>query len=88
MGDPDVTAPGFPGVCVRCGGPEVWTLVRGEVWVACSADCVSGQDDLFGATDPPMIALLSREEGELELSQEGEVVPPVGGAANESEGRD
>ncbi len=29
----------FPGACAECGGPQVWTLHRGEVFVACQLDC-------------------------------------------------
>ena len=45
------------GSCERCGGPQFWTIVRGEVWVACEDDCLSDQHDLFLPRTPPLIAL-------------------------------
>ncbi len=51
--------------------------------MACEHDCQTGQGDLFGATDPPMIALYETEETPKVEHPEGwGVVPQEGGAAN------
>ena len=63
--------PGFPGLCVRCGGPQWWTEVDGVVWVACKADCVDDQLDFFEARLPPLIALGERPEDGTEHPKEG-----------------
>ena len=80
--------PGGP--CERCGGPQWWTVVRGEMWVACQAECEDDQMDLFGR-NPPLIALLPEPDGdrrntEAELFGGGGVVPCEGGDARTSEG--
>ena len=75
----------FAGSCVCCGGPQVWTLVADEVWVACSADCESDQADLFGR-NPPLIALCEEAEQtpKVEHPEEGWVRPLESSAANPS----
>ncbi len=41
-----MSAPAGP--CEWCGGPQWWTVVRGEVWVSCKGGCSSlpGLEDL------------------------------------------
>ena len=75
----------FPGLCVRCGGPQVWTLVSGDVWVACEHDCLSEQLDAFGR-NPPLMAISSEGEDHLE-PLEGERVGPLEGSAADEEPR-
>ena len=58
---------GFPGECDRCGGSQVWTVHRDEIWVACKHDCIDQQIDLFGR-NPPMIALYEREDPKKDRS--------------------
>ena len=28
------------GPCEWCGGPQLWTVVRGEMWVSCKRGCL------------------------------------------------
>ena len=76
-------------MCVRCGGPQVWTSVRGETWVACQADCIDDQVDMFGR-NPPLVALCEEPEetpkaAGVEHSGGEGVVPLEGGATNGSD---
>ncbi len=73
--------------CDRCGGPTWWTVVRGVGYVACQAECIDVQGDLFGR-NPPLIALELVPDEVLrawELSGAEGVRPPEGGATNESD---
>ena len=56
------------GPCEWCGGPQFWTVVRGEVWVSCKGGCSS----LPGLVDelPPV---------EREQEQVARLVPVAGG---------
>ena len=76
------------GVCVRCGGPNVWTTHAGEVWVACEADCLDEQLLLDGSRNPPLIALCDPPEGFERvgtiLGREGRG-PPEGHSAKTSD---
>ena len=87
MSDALVASPG--GVCSRCGGPVWWTEVRGEMWVACQAECTDVQGDLFGR-NPPIVSLCDEPEEtpkarKRELSMEEGVVPLEGGATRANE---
>jgi len=78
-----MSSPGGP--CERCGGPTVWTVVRGEMFVACGDDCLEEQLDAFGR-NPPLVALLPERAGdrtnaEVELIEGMGVVPCEGGEA-------
>ncbi len=33
-----MSAPAGP--CEWCGGPQLWTVVRGEIWVSCKRGCL------------------------------------------------
>ncbi len=74
------TLPSFLGACRTCGGPQVWTIVHGEVWVACR-DGSHDQLEIFG------LPTLNVKEGEelddvhWEPPQECGVVPPESGDA-------
>ena len=72
------------GSCERCGGPVWWTEVRGELWVACQAECLEEQGDLFGR-NPPIVSLCEDTEetpkvGKREPLEEEGVVPLEGEA--------
>ena len=57
--------------------------------MACQAECVSPQIDLFGATDPPVMALIEDpNEHRMEPDGGGGVVPCEGDAANTGDGRE
>ena len=76
---------GFPGACVRCGGPQVWTLHAGDIWVACKHDCLSDQLMLDGTRNPPLISLCSEPDGLKELEEtEGGKGTPEGRESNTS----
>ncbi len=67
-----------------CGGPNYWTLVRGEVWVSCVAEC---EEQLEIPGLPPLIAKGDEFDAihwPPELEEKGRVVPSVGGAAPET----
>ena len=75
----------FPGNCVRCGGPQWWTVTHDDViWIRCQDEAC--QDDQL------VLPLLDSElertglNPELEPSREGGVVPLEGGATEEKEG--
>ena len=51
------------------------------MWVACQAECTDDQSDLFLPVTPPVIALCSQSEGEMELSRSDGVGPCEGDAA-------
>ncbi len=79
----------FPGGCVLCRGPMVWTLYAGEVYVACARVCDSVLKG-FGALPSD-----SDDDGHLEsrrieamelLGGEG-VGPPEGSADKMSDRR-
>jgi len=66
-----VSAPAGP--CEWCGGPQWWTIIRGEMYVACQAGCLPLPLD--GLTPPsgsdpaelvmtPKVAVGTFEEGE------------------------
>ena len=78
----------FPGPCEWCGGTQVWTTIRGEVYVSCDNGCspLSG----LGLEPPSDSDELRRPEetpkrSEMEPSTEGGVVPCEGDDADESE---
>ena len=75
----------LPGVtCEWCGGPMVWTIVRGEQWVACR-DGNHDQGELFGL--PPLDVKEGEEfhEKHWEPSGKAGVVPYEGDDASESD---
>ena len=93
----------FPGKCVRCGGPQVWTLDScDQVWVRCLDDaCVDDQLVLAGFEDEPSCSpviadvepegdpeVVPLEGGATNVCEEGYQVPPVGWLRNLWEGTD
>ena len=70
-------------VCDVCGGPMVWTIVRGDRWMACESDSCD-QLELFGL--PTLYAKGDEFAPEhwMELSKERGVVPCEGGDARMS----
>ena len=76
-----VTGPG--GRCSACGGPQVWTMAFGEMYVACARDC---EPSLPGLEPPPLYV-----KGEELWVEHWEPLSEVegradsGGEANESE---
>ena len=66
-----------------------WTVVRGEMWVACQAECTEDQIDLFGSVTPPVIALCSEPESGLgTLADWVGKETPEGGAASANHHQD
>ena len=75
----------FPGPCEWCGGSQVWTTIRGEVYVSCDGGC----SPLPGlGLDPPPDSeefVRSEETPKVEHSKEEGVVPLEGGATDEKD---
>ncbi len=74
------------GPCEWCGGPQWWSIVRGEMWVACQAECRGDpQYDLL-PQPTPSIAIGTEFDSEHWNPTTGEGVEgtPEGGAANGS----
>ena len=68
--------------CPMCGGPEVWTMYKGEKYVACERDC---EPSLPGFN--PSLNVKRGEEFSAEHwepSEEGGVVPLESGDASPS----
>ncbi len=74
----------FPGECVRCGGPQRWTLDSSDqVWVRCEdVECLDDQLVLAGFEDEPD---LPPPDGAVEPLGGERVVPPVGADSDEKE---
>ena len=70
--------------CDVCGGPQVWTIHQGEVWVACQLDCHPPLHRLTPPPDSDEPEVLWRELfPQMELFEGEEVMPLEGGDANE-----
>ena len=73
------------GKCEWCGGPQNWTIVRGEMYVLCQAGCLGLFDE--GPGDPLPDSEWPRGmdyQGAMEHPSEGGVPPLEGGATDES----
>jgi len=71
------------GPCEWCGGPQLWTMVRGDMYVTCQADCRADQLELLDL--PPVYAKgeeFAREH--WEQPEIGRVGPPEGREAETS----
>jgi len=62
---------GPAGRCEGCGGPQVWTVVRGEMYVHCELECFwsrlnvdLGQLELPLGPDGTVLAMRIREDGD------------------------
>ncbi len=69
------------GPCEWCGGPQSWTIIRGDMYVSCDGGCLPLPfPDLVPPPDSPELF-----EGPVmwvkELTEEGGVVPPEGHGA-------
>ncbi len=53
------------GPCEWCGGPQLWTVVLGEVWVSCKGGCAAlpGLEDPLPAEELARTELVDRDEG-------------------------
>ena len=76
------------GPCEWCGGPQSWTIVRGEMYTECQGGCLGLFDE--GPDNPPTacdVALWVGEgRDEMEPPDGGRVVPLEGGDTEESNG--
>ncbi len=78
------------GPCEWCGGPQVWTFIRGDMYVACESGCLPLS--LEGLTPPPVSEgdmgwpewePAPPPEPEEELEGGEGVEPPEGGDAED-----
>ncbi len=75
------------GPCEWCGGPQRWTVIRGEVHVSCDGGCLPLP--LEGLAPPPVsdsLVHISEVLREMELFEGGGVAPWEGADAKTSEG--
>ncbi len=70
-------------LCGVCHGPMVWTMVRGERWMACQYDCCD-QLDMFGLPSLYAKGQEFTDEHWMEHPSEGRVEPPESSAAKTS----
>ncbi len=70
------------GPCEWCGGPQVWTIIRNEMYVSCDGGCAPLPG--LGLEPPPMTASVDRREPEVEPLERGGVRPLEGGATKVS----
>ncbi len=72
-----MSAPAGP--CEWCGGPQRWTVIRGELYVTCELGCLPLPLEEFSAPPPDGKELEAAAE-RAELFEEGDGVPREGGA--------
>ncbi len=71
--------------CEWCGGPTVWTIMRGEVYVSCDSGCLPlPLEGLVPPTDSELPERLGEVRGRMELERGGGVMPLEGGDAKTS----
>jgi len=73
------------GPCEWCGGPQVWTIIRGDMYVSCDGGCLPLP---FAELVPPPDSMDLRPISEvirgMELPEEEGVVPLEGSDARTS----
>ncbi len=76
------------GPCEWCGGPQVWTIIAGEVYVACEGGCLPlPLEGLAPPLDSELCAI-SEFDPDMELFRGGGVAPCEGADSKESEDDD
>ncbi len=75
------------GPCEWCGGPQVWTTIRGDVYVSCLGGCQPLP--LEGLVPPPDSKELEHpNEHRMEPGRKWGVVPQEGGDASQSDAQE